>query len=352
MSDSDQVNELTLEGLGQRLAQLRRDAQLSVEDVAGSLKLTVRVINALESANGEQLPSAVFAKGYYIAYGRMFGMQKTDVECYFINAFPSADSITQKHIEKIARKPSGDLFEKQGLNLKPLLIVVLLAAVVAVVLVGYESLHGVTPSASVEGPKKTVLKPSVTKVERISQGPETEVDQVGMVGTEQLETRVDDAPSKEDAVAQVSSSEPEQVAELSTESSLEVLAAVSADDSDTASVINDAHSDDVVEAAEASDPSNLASVETLSLTDANVRVIGEGAHQLQIKFNEKCWVQVTDSSGELLVSNSYDKGWELQVNTDEKLDVVLGYAHGVEVYYDQTPVKLRIRNSGSASLTL
>jgi len=355
MSEPGEIQELTLETLGQRLAHMRRDAQMSVEDVAGNLKLTVRVINALESANDQQLPSPVFTKGYYIAYGRLFGLEKVEVECYFDNAFPSTDAITQKHIECLANKPSGERFDKEKANLKPLFITLFLIALAVAAFFAYETLHGVTPSVTTTSMKKPVVvqKKALNERIKVASAQQSGASKSTVVDeTNELESSEQPAVDNQGAAA-VSSLQPLATEETASSTVTELSAEpVATEQTDISAMAEEAVSVNAVEQLQATSDEAEVSIEVLPNTEEKLRVIGAGAHQLQIKFNAKCWVQVTNSNGELLVSNSYAEGWELQVNTDEELDIVLGYAHGVEVYYDQTPVKLRIRNSGSASLTL
>lgn len=61
-------------GPGQQLGQARLDAQLSVEDVARALQLSVRHIAAIERDDYEQLPAATYVRGYLRAYAQLVGI--------------------------------------------------------------------------------------------------------------------------------------------------------------------------------------------------------------------------------------------------------------------------------------
>lgn len=61
-------------GPGQRLAKAREARQLTVEAIAAQLRVETKVIAALDRDDYEQLPSAVFVRGYLRAYARAVGL--------------------------------------------------------------------------------------------------------------------------------------------------------------------------------------------------------------------------------------------------------------------------------------
>ncbi len=61
---------MTLEELGQLLRAEREKKNLSVEDVAFGLKISSRVLRALEAGDAVALPHAVYVRGFVSAYGK------------------------------------------------------------------------------------------------------------------------------------------------------------------------------------------------------------------------------------------------------------------------------------------
>ncbi len=64
----------TLEELGQILRAERERKHLSVDDVADGLKISVRILHALEAGDSTSLPHIVYVRGFVIAYGKYLGL--------------------------------------------------------------------------------------------------------------------------------------------------------------------------------------------------------------------------------------------------------------------------------------
>ncbi len=60
--------------VGQILKAARESSGLSVDDVAGRLKLTVRQLSSIESDDFESLPGNTFARGFVRNYARLLGL--------------------------------------------------------------------------------------------------------------------------------------------------------------------------------------------------------------------------------------------------------------------------------------
>ena len=64
---------------GEQLRKARQGYRWSVEDVAANLNLTANVVRALESGNHEELPEAIFVRGYLRAYARLMEIDESVV---------------------------------------------------------------------------------------------------------------------------------------------------------------------------------------------------------------------------------------------------------------------------------
>jgi len=63
-----------LVSIGRRLALAREAREFSVEKVANTLHLDIRIVEALERDDREALPSPIFVKGYLRGYAAMVGL--------------------------------------------------------------------------------------------------------------------------------------------------------------------------------------------------------------------------------------------------------------------------------------
>ena len=79
---------MSFEELGHMLRQERERRGLSVEDVAGRLKLMPRVVRAIEQADNGELPQAAYARGFVKAYGNLLELEPELLHAGIENAWP------------------------------------------------------------------------------------------------------------------------------------------------------------------------------------------------------------------------------------------------------------------------
>lgn len=80
MMPPDQNTTGPSQGCGQRLRTAREAAGLSIQDVAGRLKMPARVVESLEAEDWERLGAAVFVRGQLRSYARLLGLPGEAVE--------------------------------------------------------------------------------------------------------------------------------------------------------------------------------------------------------------------------------------------------------------------------------
>src|ERR1700722_14689819 len=85
----DAIHNGTHEKPGLQLARAREKKGYSQEYVAGKLHLRVRIIELLEADDYDQLPEAVFIKGYLRAYAKLLGFQSDPLLAIFNNVYSS-----------------------------------------------------------------------------------------------------------------------------------------------------------------------------------------------------------------------------------------------------------------------
>lgn len=89
---------------GRILSDKRQEWDLSIQDVAESLNLSVDTIEALESDHYEKLPGTTFVKGYIRAYARLL---KLDVEDLMGQIDLQPERITEIPLSRAALKQKG-----------------------------------------------------------------------------------------------------------------------------------------------------------------------------------------------------------------------------------------------------
>lgn len=73
-SETESASAASAPGLGARLRIARESQQLSIEDVAAELRISVQSLTALENDRFDLLGAPVFAKGYLKQYGARLGL--------------------------------------------------------------------------------------------------------------------------------------------------------------------------------------------------------------------------------------------------------------------------------------
>ncbi len=120
-----------IETAGKILSSARIHHDLSVQDVAKTLNLSVNTINALEQDEYEHLPGYTFAKGYIRSYANFLGL---DPDAIIATADLEPEGLSQIPTSRAARKlksrAQGKSKKAGGLFFKTLFTIVLLAALV------------------------------------------------------------------------------------------------------------------------------------------------------------------------------------------------------------------------------
>lgn len=124
-NDADQTRDEVAApqpGPGSRLAKARAAANLSVEQVAAHLNLTVGVVKALEKDDAAQLPAPVFVRGYIKNYARLVGLRGDELVDQYENS--RAPDVP---LELRPRPASESPRVGHGLSLRSVVVVLLVA---------------------------------------------------------------------------------------------------------------------------------------------------------------------------------------------------------------------------------
>ncbi len=107
---------MTLEELGQLLRAEREKKNLSVEDVAYGLKISSRVLRALEAGDAASLPHAVYVRGFVSAYGKFLELDVQEL---------LAEEVLYEEGEEVAKSSSLErppVQQKKKSSFVPLLL--------------------------------------------------------------------------------------------------------------------------------------------------------------------------------------------------------------------------------------
>ncbi|MDR0239758.1 MAG: DUF4115 domain-containing protein [Deltaproteobacteria bacterium] len=98
---------MSFEELGHMLRQERERRGLSVEEVAGRLKLMPRIVRAIEHADRAELPQAAYARGFVKAYGNLLALEPELLHVGLENAWPDYSDQTPVPYELAEERKSG-----------------------------------------------------------------------------------------------------------------------------------------------------------------------------------------------------------------------------------------------------
>jgi len=315
---------------GETLRQARESKNWSLPDVALRLNLTVTSLAHLEAGDFDKLPGNTFARGYIRAYAKLMDLDQSLLVAQFDQTTGTDGKGSDVHA-------LGRIEEPVRLSHNILRIVSLLLLVVLVG-GGFFWWQDQTTSRGKE--------PTTANLEHV------EVESAD--GTTQIHPL--DEPEDQAVVESRGGNEtpaPQAPAE-STSEAVTAAPAAPAAPAPTAPVTAPAHGTPTTPAAPAH-TTPVAPVATTapaaapaaSATEATPPVAGAG--QIQLQFTADCWTQVTDGNGKVLLSGVKRKGDSLDVNGKPPFTLRLGFARGVQVSYNGSPVDIAPFTSGETA---
>ena len=79
---------MTLQELGQAIREKRTATNLSIDDVAGRIKISARILKSIEEGSLIGLPHAVYTKSFIRAFGLMVGYDPAELTKHLDELFP------------------------------------------------------------------------------------------------------------------------------------------------------------------------------------------------------------------------------------------------------------------------
>ena len=283
---------------GVLLRQAREKKKQSVAQVALALKITETYVRALEADDYSQLPQPAFVRGYFRNYAKL-----VDLPC---------EALVNRFDENIARLEKDAPLAKP---VKPLKNHSTPSPVHALIFVLVIALGGLSYFLW-----NNWLKPDVKSDPAVIEQP------VNQTSSTEAETA---APA--DASASTK--------EANLEQTTPTVTSVSENTVETVIKVNDkAHS------AESPVADGVA---------AETQAVDFATKKLMITFNDKCWVEITDASGDVLVSNVQSAGSIIDLVVLPPVNVRLGNVPAVdEIIFDGQTVDKPQTRSKVASMLL
>jgi cytoskeleton protein RodZ len=307
--DAQQAPEI-FPGLGQMLREARERKGLSLGDVAQTLKLGVRQIQAIEADDWLSLPGQTFVKGFVRNYARLLGLDPAEVARELDRSFvsqPVTLDISPGTNESLPQ--AGQPYKRDILAVTAGVVLVVLAllaymfasaSVIDRLTESWATLRGLvvpTPSAQSTGPAEPAsLAPAVPP----------EVPSAGPAPLAPAATGQPASPAGGTGEASVSAASPVPVAP----------------------------------------PVQPAAAAALPVSGAD----STGVH---LTFTQPSWVEIRDGSGQIVFSQLNPAGTQRYVEGQPPLTLVIGNATHVTVKYKGQPVALTQRSKDDvARLTL
>ncbi len=292
---------MTLAELGALLLEERVSRGYTVEEVASRLKITSRMVRAIEDGDVDSLPHAVYARGFVRAYAALLDLDEKAVHsalhCLSDVQHPAGVQEPDPETVSAARRPRGPV----------ILCIILCCAGLA--LFGYVHFHGFDPVDQFSFGRSEVAVPAPDPSplpEAVEEKGETPSNESGKTGSvSRSDTVRDDSPAHVEV--------PDRAR------------------SENESVRAEGFAVPSVEASSAPGPQTLTLQDGISQTD--LTNAGRGKHQIILSAQQECWVH-SSADGTDIRQFSLKKGEVFALSFESRLTLKLGNAGGVRIKYD------------------
>lgn len=294
MSDlnDDFVVSSNTPSLGARLQQARENKKLSVAEVATQLRLTRDIIIYLENQQWDKLHGRTYARGYFASYVKFLGLPQEEMLAVFNDEYLLVDDEPRlvKTLGAVEQKPF------------PWLMIIFLLVGTFIIWSAYQQWQTSQTSTSSEADEVSSVQPDKTELDKPA-------EQETVTGHEPIMDSPDLMP-----------------------------------EDDTAGVVEPDNS--VIDSAEDTDIADVANTGSESAT-------GPQQNILKMSFSGDCWVEVTDTAMNVLLSQVMKAKQSVELKSELPVKILLGKADFADVTYNNKPVDLTPYTQGNvAKLTL
>ncbi len=315
---------------GETLRKARESRGWTIAEVAAQLNLTPQRLSQVEQGAFDKLPGHTFARGYVRAYAKLLDVDQNRLVLEF-DQFTGSDAAGSS-VHSLGRIEEPVSYSQRILRMVSFVLLLALA--------------GLSFFWWQEQAERRAEDLASTSLEHV------EVD--GADGTTQIHP-LDEPEDQAVEAAQLDAETalpllPEDAAALSDTAGSETAAVTSQPEQPQGPA--DAASVPATPAAPAI-PANAAPVAAETLPAAPVETApvqaAAGEAVVSLTFIADCWTQLTDANGKVLFSALKRKGDSLQLAGKAPLELRLGYARGVQVSLNGSPVDVAPFISGETA---
>ncbi|HSP58013.1 MAG TPA: RodZ domain-containing protein [Halomonas sp.] len=364
MSDTYFPEEAATASPGEQLQRERAIQGLTLEEVATSLNLRPAVIQGLENDSYEEIPVAIYRRGYLRAYAHLLGIDDGPVLEAYRTRFAREDA-EERNVTpvQITRPPS-----RLGAWLFRLVTLLVIVGLLGLTLMWWQSRGGnEVPEVSNNDPVSVDnMDGSAADTERDapdSANDTTEPDAPAESGDgdalpplpqedSELGLVTDPEADSEAAGPDV---EPEASETLAGSEDASGADASGADASDTGEAAGDDTDAEVATTDETDSAASDPDAETASTDDSTAdQAADDGGRVIELTFNEQSWTEVFDASNQRVFVGLQEPGTTARVEGEPPFRMTVGNATGVEMRWrgESTNLGARAGANNVARFTL
>jgi cytoskeleton protein RodZ len=278
-TSTDNNNADMFETPGQLLRLHREKMELSTQEIAKRIHLDVKIIEAIESDSSEDMPSAIYVRGYLRSYAKIVNADADKIiELYNADSPPPMPEILPE-VKPPSQVSSNDKPVKAFTYLITLGLFMLL-------LIWYQSNFVVgTQSDSRQAVSKTSINGVDVTYEVINH-------------PESWQSPVNEP---------VNSPEPESESEAQ---------------------------NDLLKLQEFNEEQTIE-ISTSEITNENLATtVGSGPDKIEMKISNDSWIEIYDKNNNRLFHNLAQAGKEYNIEGNAPFNVLLGYSNGVKLMFN------------------
>ncbi len=337
MSDENEqeIEETVVEtaGAGNYLRQAREEQQLTQQQVASELRMQVRTIEALENDDYESLPGSTFTQGYLRSYARLLGLDEENIVALGQQGAGAEVSELRTIYETSEGMTSSDLPVRMVSYLVVLVAVVGIAWWLAQKLPLSEDTALSSQTGEEGGDLRLPVMSPLAPLEGAAEGEAKEDAATDVVAAAH-------GNSEATAAADTHDSEVALDAQANAEHGAVVPARSGALQADGAAPTKVVSSEEGATALQP-DANELPGQEDAKLVmpsapQLEVPPLTAQTPQamIELDYQADSWTEITDAAGRQLVYSLVPAGKNLVLRGEAPFKVFLGYAPGVNIYYN------------------
>ncbi|MBL1142981.1 MAG: DUF4115 domain-containing protein [Proteobacteria bacterium] len=286
---------------GQLLRLEREKRELSAQDIAKRIHLDIKIIEAIEKDSSENMPSAIYVRGYLRSYAKIVGANADKIiELYNADSPPPMPEILPE-VKPPSQVSSNDKPVKAFTYLITLGLVLLL-------LVWYQSNFIVDTKDGTSNDKTRIN---------------------GVDTTYTIVTHPDSWQSPK----------PDTIEEAETSITTEPSTTTSSNELLKLQAFNEEQTIDISTTQASNDDSSIST--------------GTGSDAIELKLTGDSWIEIYDTNNNRLFHDLALAGKQYNIKGTAPFNVLLGYSKGVNLKFNGKPVETEIHSkNGVARFTL